>query len=409
MYNYTAYVKRLNDKFKKQENTEIVDTTTPEDHPPQTLNNNTNETQPIQTPLNQNSFKITNNTEHHKAENMRDTMMLKKEEIKEAEMENFISDMLKDKNFIDLINKDSEKYESIIDRSNKAIIILGQEKEDLNLIANFLKDGELILESNEYGDWDFSKKSLTESSNILDSFYIKNEKYLTYKSSYLDAANSSSESTIDKFFLQKILSTTPTKFILAIKNIETKNSNSSLVKANLEKLVGIFEQFTKLLRYIDINEDNLSIVVTDSPASNNNTRISKIIDDTIKLGNFSDEQKIIINKIKGSIYLLPQASEQAKDYKDLLNITDDNYIIPDEYNKITIDGENLTYILNSINVIDKEILISINELKTYIEKKWEQNIESNLSFEDISAKTDKLKQLIDIVNYYKQLEDNAKL
>ncbi|KJW04541.1 hypothetical protein [Rickettsia argasii] len=50
-------------------------------------------------------------------------MMLKKEEIKEAEMEHFISDMLKDKNFIDLINKDSEKYESIIDRSNKAIII----------------------------------------------------------------------------------------------------------------------------------------------------------------------------------------------------------------------------------------------------------------------------------------------
>ncbi len=38
--------------------------------------------------------------------------------------------MLKDKNFIDLINKDSEKHESIIDRSNKAIIILGREKED---------------------------------------------------------------------------------------------------------------------------------------------------------------------------------------------------------------------------------------------------------------------------------------
>ncbi|ABV74371.1 hypothetical protein A1C_00180 [Rickettsia akari str. Hartford] len=38
--------------------------------------------------------------------------------------------MLEDKNFIDLINKDSEKYESIIDMSNKAIIILGREKAD---------------------------------------------------------------------------------------------------------------------------------------------------------------------------------------------------------------------------------------------------------------------------------------
>ncbi len=27
MYNYTVYVKRLNDKFKKQEYTEIVDST----------------------------------------------------------------------------------------------------------------------------------------------------------------------------------------------------------------------------------------------------------------------------------------------------------------------------------------------------------------------------------------------
>ncbi|AFC74245.1 hypothetical protein JRD95_00049 [Rickettsia parkeri] len=27
MYNYTVYVKRLNDKFKKQEHTEIVDST----------------------------------------------------------------------------------------------------------------------------------------------------------------------------------------------------------------------------------------------------------------------------------------------------------------------------------------------------------------------------------------------
>ena len=158
MYNYITCVKRLNDKFKKQENTEIVDTTTPEDHPPQTLNDNTNATQPIQTPLNQNSFEITNNIENNKAENMRDTMMLKQEEI-----ENFISDMLKDKNFIDLINKDSEKYESIIDGINKAIIILGQEKEDLNLIANFLKDGKLILESNEYGDWDCSKKKKKKS------------------------------------------------------------------------------------------------------------------------------------------------------------------------------------------------------------------------------------------------------
>ena len=32
MYNYTAYVKRLSDKFKKQEHTEIADSTISEDH-----------------------------------------------------------------------------------------------------------------------------------------------------------------------------------------------------------------------------------------------------------------------------------------------------------------------------------------------------------------------------------------
>ncbi|GAA5251747.1 hypothetical protein [Candidatus Rickettsia kedanie] len=135
MYNYTAYVKHLNYKVKKQENTEIVDNIISEKHLFRILNDNNNETQPTQTLLNQNSFEIIDNIEYNKAENMRNTMtmMLKKEEVKEAEeaeMDNFISDMLKDKNFIDLINKDSEKYESIIDRSNKAIIILGQEKED---------------------------------------------------------------------------------------------------------------------------------------------------------------------------------------------------------------------------------------------------------------------------------------
>lgn len=83
------------------------------------------------------------------------------------------------------------------------------------------------------------KKSLTTSSNILDSFYIKNAKYLIYNSSYLDAANSSSESTIDKFFLQKIL-TFP-----------------------LSKPMSVY--LNNLLNYIDINAGNLSIVVTDSP------------------------------------------------------------------------------------------------------------------------------------------------
>ncbi|WP_196218384.1 hypothetical protein [Rickettsia rickettsii] len=57
------------------------------------LNDNNNATQLIQTLLNQNSFEITNNIEHNKAENIRDIMMLKKEEIKEAEMEHFISNM----------------------------------------------------------------------------------------------------------------------------------------------------------------------------------------------------------------------------------------------------------------------------------------------------------------------------
>lgn len=88
MYNYTVYVKRLNDKFKKQEHTEIVDSTISNTKWQQQCNSTDTNTL-----LNQNSFEITNNIEHNKAENMRDIMMLKKEEIKEAEMEHFISNM----------------------------------------------------------------------------------------------------------------------------------------------------------------------------------------------------------------------------------------------------------------------------------------------------------------------------
>ncbi|HJD63047.1 MAG TPA: hypothetical protein LFW14_05800 [Rickettsia endosymbiont of Degeeriella rufa] len=61
----------------------------------------------------------------------------------------------------------------------------------------------------------------------------------------------------------------------------------------------------------------MAIVVTDSKPSDDKERISNIFHDAIELCNFNDKQKSFINKIQDSIYLLPQASEQAKDYKAL--------------------------------------------------------------------------------------------
>lgn len=167
--------------------------------------------------------------------------------------------MVEDQEFIDSINRESQAYESVINTSNKAIIILSpdsekedQDKEDTkNIIVNFLKEGKLKLENNEYGELYFSKRSPRE--NIFDSFNQKSDKYLTYKSTYLNNNSTPSESSIDKFFLQKILSTTPTKFILAVKNIETGGANSPNLQGNLKKLANILEKFTKLLENIDIS------------------------------------------------------------------------------------------------------------------------------------------------------------
>lgn len=93
------------------------------------------------------------------------------ESIKTVEklgIEKEIENIFENENFIKLVNEYSD--DSIISKEKKALIILGQEQEDLNIIVNFFKDGKLNLERNTHKDWFFSKKNSTDNSKILDSF-----------------------------------------------------------------------------------------------------------------------------------------------------------------------------------------------------------------------------------------------
>lgn len=332
-------------------------------------------------------------------------MILKKEEIKEAEAEKTANDIFKESEFINSLNN-----ENPIIKGHKALILLGTDTDDLKIIANFLKEEKLNLQDTETG-WQFIQEKPQEGINISNILHISNQEeeqsILVYNSSYLNDDISPLELAIDIVSLQTILSTIPTKFILAIKTIKNPNSFTN-------ELTDILAKFTRLLENVTINKDNLSIVVTDTSLSQRVGHISNIINNVIKNDKFSEKQKDIIEKLKNSIYLLPEASEQAQEYRELLNIIDNNdYITPRENNKITInDSQASKHILNFITAINDRIESNINNLRLAIEAKWSEekstvfkyieNVKDNLSFENVVPKTDNLKQLIDIVSDYKQ-------
>ncbi|WP_341794667.1 hypothetical protein [Rickettsia endosymbiont of Rhinocyllus conicus] len=310
-------------------------------------------------------------------------------------IEKEIENIFESENFINLVNKYSD--ESIFSKNKKVLIILGQEQQDLNIIVNFFKDNKLSLERNTHKDWYFSKKNPVDNPEILDSF----RGYVTYKSPYLNSEASTQELTLDKFLLPKILSTAPTKFILAVKNIDTTKN----AEEGIKNIAQIFKKFTQLLGNVDINEGNVAIVVTDSKPSDDKERISNIFHDAIELCNFNDKQKSFINKIQDSIYLLPQASEQAKDYKALPSFKSGNYITQNENNKITIDEKLIPYFI--IQTVKNNITNEVSKFKELVYAKWEK--EKSLVFKfKVSNNTDKLQKLVETIKNYKATDNSNK-
>lgn len=193
--------------------------------------------------------------------------------------------------------------------------------------------------------------------------------------------------------MQRILSTAPTKFILAIKNIDTTKNAEEGVK----NIAQIFKKITQLLGNVNIDKGNVAIVVTDSKPDDDKERISSIFHDAIKLCNFSDEQKSFINKIQEDyIYLLPQASERAKDYKSLsdFRIDYDNYITQNENNKITIDKKFIPYFI--IQTVNYNITNEVSKFKELVYAKWEKEKNSVFKFK-VSNNTDKLQKLVETI------------
>ncbi|MCC8370989.1 MAG: hypothetical protein LN566_06665 [Rickettsia endosymbiont of Stiretrus anchorago] len=310
-------------------------------------------------------------------------------------IEKEIENIFESENFINLVSKYSD--ESIFSKDKKVLIILGQEQQDLNIIVNFFKDNKLSLERNTHKDWYFSKKNPVDNPEILDNF----RGYVTYKSPYLNSEASTQELTLDKFLLPKILSTAPTKFILAVKNIDTTKN----AEEGIKNIAQIFKKFTQLLGNVDINEGNVAIVVTDSKPDDDKERISNIFHDAIELCNFNDKQKSFINKIQDSIYLLPQASEQAKDYKALPSFKSGNYITQNENNKITIDEKLIPYFI--IQTVKNNITNDVSKFKELVYAKWEK--EKSLVFKfKVSNNTDKLQKLVETIKNYKATDNSNK-
>ncbi|MFU7500610.1 MAG: hypothetical protein ACJBCI_02795, partial [Candidatus Tisiphia sp.] len=132
----------------------------------------------------------------------------------------------------------------------------------------------------------------------------------------------------------------------------------------------------------------------DSKPSDDKERISNIFHDAIELCNFNDKQKSFINKIQDSIYLLPQASEQAKDYKALLSFKSGNYITQNENNKVTIDEKLIPYFI--IQTVKNNITNNVSKFKELVYAKWEKEKSSVFKFK-VSNNTDKLQKLVETI------------
>ncbi|WP_395476898.1 hypothetical protein [Rickettsia endosymbiont of Pantilius tunicatus] len=191
---------------------------------------------------------------------------------------------------------------------------------------------------------------------------------------------------------------------MAIKNIDTTKNAEEGVK----NIAQIFKKITQLLGNVDIDKGNVAIVVTDSKPDDDKERISSIFHDAIKLCNFSDEQKSFINKIQEDyIYLLPQASELAQQYKALLDfrINYGNYITQNENNKITIDEKLIPYFI--IQTVNYNITNEVSKFKELVHAKWDKEKSSVFKFKFFDN-TDKLKKLIEIIKNHKATDNSNK-
>jgi len=272
---------------------------------------------------------------------------------------------------VKLINEYEQKYTPIINQSNKAIVILGQNKDDLSIIAKYVKDKKLAVKSDDFGNFEFIGTSgHDEKIDIFNVPANKNQPNLmVYNSNYLNNNHSFAQSILNTFFLQKILDTKPTKFILVIKDIAIKNDQSTNTQNKLKELANILWEFTNLFETID-TDNNISVIFTDTINNKEPVQISNIFNEALKEKSLSEQQKSIIAKLASNSHFFPKPSNTPKYGKILKILYDKDYITPNKNNKITINDRNSEDILSAIKMINLEIKSNIDALKTEINRAW---------------------------------------
>lgn len=157
---------------------------------------------------------------------------------------------------VKLINEYEQKYAPIINQSNKAIVTLGPNKEDLNILIKFFKDKQLEVKSDQFGNFEFIGTSKHDDKiDIFNVLANKNQPNLMiYNSNYLNNNHSFAQSILNTFFLQKILDTKPTKFILVIKDIAIQNAQSPDTQNKIKELTSVLWEFTNLFEFMDTDK-----------------------------------------------------------------------------------------------------------------------------------------------------------
>ncbi|MFY9589161.1 hypothetical protein [Rickettsia endosymbiont of Halotydeus destructor] len=326
------------------------------------------------------------------------------------------------------LNRQSTESNSALEKTPKALIILGNSTNDKNILTNLLarktleiekSGGKLIMAPSKPS---FAQDVVSPNKPVIN--IIKGaDGLIVCDSNYPNNNLSRSEATVNALYLQKILRE-DTKFVFTVEDSKDKFTNVRGSDYEKEFLSQV-QKLAILLEKIELTKNNFSFIVT-SPLSYREKKdiiesIESIYNDyapKLKSCTAEAEKNIvrielkIMSILRYSIYIIPAFSHGelilGKELQTILSKSN----IANKDDKITISSMNIVEFLSLQSFIKNGLQESINEISNAISKKWqnEKTIVFNASrgsyFNNILIPPS-IKGLKSLIELFKKLSDNS--
>ncbi|MCC8368699.1 MAG: hypothetical protein LN573_01240, partial [Rickettsia endosymbiont of Oxypoda opaca] len=280
----------------------------------------------------------------------------------------------------EILDKLNIKPNPIRKEDQKALIILGNPGSGKTTLANLFATETLTIGMNKEGKLLKLKDSLgfslpldySSSNKAVINIAKPDPNLIICESNYLHDTLSTPEKIINEFYITKILSNYPTKFIVTIKDSELENG-----------FIAIIEKLSILLKDIPLTPDSLYLVVTDVPTRKNSDHIFYTLVDIVRkysincnLNHTYEAWGKKQQEIEGclaeqtSICLFPAFSPGTINLDNFKEIFQKSFPTLTN-NKVTISSMNMMELLSLQTFIKHGLIESISELSEAISKKWQ--------------------------------------